>query len=76
MTDKTDTTILLDIYQRLGGIEAKLEAGADHEKRISNLEKFEGRVGAYIWLGGSIASGALFMLWEGIKYGLDRWAHH
>jgi len=73
--EKTDTTILLDIYQRLGGIEAKLEAVEKHEPRIVKLERFEGRVGAYIWLGGSVASGVLFLLWEGIKYGMDQWFH-
>lgn len=78
MTEKTDTKILLDIYERLGGIEAKLEAtkAQEHEQRITKLERFEGRVGAYIWLGGSIASGILFFLWEGIRYGLDRLLHH
>lgn len=78
MNDKTDTTILLDIYERLGGIEAKLEATKEqeHEARITKLERFEGRVGAYIWLGGSIASGVLFFLWEGLKYGVDKWMHH
>ncbi len=76
MNDKTETSILLDIYERLGAIETKLEAGKDHEKRISSLERFEGKVSAYIWLGGSIVSGVLFFLWEGIKYGLDvLWRH-
>ena len=77
MPDKTDTSILLDIYERLGAIEAKLEATKEqkHETRIVRLERFEGRVGAYIWLGGSIASGVLFFLWEGIKYGLDKFHH-
>lgn len=76
MSDKTETTILLDIYQRLGGIEAKLQAGSDHEKRIAKLEQFEGRVGAYIWVGGGVVAGALSLLLEGIKYGLDRLWHH
>lgn len=76
VSGETNTSILLDIYQRLGGIEAKLENVKDHEKRLGKLERFEGRVGAYIWLGGSIASGVLFFLWEGIKYGLDKWVHH
>jgi len=76
MNNTTETTILLDIYERLGAIEAKLENVERHEPRIVSLEKFEGRVGAYIWLGGSIASGVLFFLWEGLKYGADRWLHH
>jgi hypothetical protein len=84
---KDQNTILLDIYERLGAIEANLKASArsedaakattaDHETRLKSLERFEGRVGAYIWLGGSIASGVLFFLWEGIKYGLEKLAHH
>lgn len=76
MADKTDTTILLDIYERLGSIEAKLEAVEKHEPRIVKLERFEGKISAYIWLGGSIVSGVLFFLWEGIKYGLDHWVKH
>jgi len=78
MPDKSDTSILLDIYERLGGIEAKLEATKEqkHEARIAKLERFEGRVGAYIWLGGSIASGVLFMLWEGLKFGLEKFFPH
>lgn len=78
MNAKTDTSILLDIYERLGGIEAKLEAAKEqeHEQRITKLERFEGRVGAYIWLGGSVASGVLFFLWEGIRYGIDKFLHH
>jgi hypothetical protein len=74
--DKTETTILLDIYERLGAIESTLKAGADHEKRIAKLESFEGRVSSYIWLGGSIVSGVLFFLWEGVKYTLDHWVKH
>jgi hypothetical protein len=78
MSERSDQTILLDIYERLGGIEAKLAATKEqeHEARIAKLERFEGRVGAYIWLGGSIASGVLFFLWEGIRYGLDKFLHN
>jgi len=76
--DKSETTILLDIYERLGGIEAKLEATKeqDHETRIAKLERFEGRVGAYIWLGGSVASGVLFFLWEGLRFATDKFFHN
>lgn len=76
MGDKTDTTILLDIYERLGSIEAKLEAVEKHEPRIVKLERFEGKISAYIWLGGSIVSGVLFFLWEGIKFAVDHWVRH
>lgn len=76
MSENTETTILLDIYERLGSIEAKLAAVEKHEPRIVKLERFEGKISAYIWLGGSIVSGVLFFLWEGIKYGVDKWFHH
>lgn len=76
---QTETTILLDIYERLGSIEAQLtstakqrdemkEANDQLERRVDSLEKFEERVGAYIWVGGAIVSGALFLLWEGLAY--------
>jgi hypothetical protein len=75
-------TILLDIYERLGAIETQIDtliksqdsARAD----IDNLKEFKSRLSAYVWLGGSIVSGVLFFLFEGIKYGLDRWVfiHH
>jgi hypothetical protein len=80
VTNKTDTTILLDVYDRLGGIEAELKAlNKSHDAMdadVEDLKQFKNRVGAYIWLGGSIASGVLFFLWEGLKYGLDKWVHH
>ena len=75
MHHETDKTILLNIYERLGAIENQLKHVEKHEPRIANLERFEGRVGAYIWLGGSVASGVLFFLWEGVKYALNQ-LHH
>lgn len=85
--EQSNQTILLNIYDRLGAIEANQKAQAHHEQmvrdvqaavelRLRNLEKFEGRVGAYIWLGGSIASGVLFFLWEGLKYLGSNWGQH
>ena len=79
MTEKTETTILLDIYERLGAIETKIEHAVKHddasakrheklESRVDSLEKFEAKVGAYILIGGSLVSGALFLLWEGLTY--------
>src|ERR1700743_1974374 len=83
-------TVLLDIYERLGGIEATLNAFGKLESRIermevkfeakinkldeqtADLEKFESRIAAYIWLGGSIVSGVLFFLWEGLKWFLPK----
>jgi hypothetical protein len=86
MEDKSNQTILLDIYERLGGIEASLKSVekietqiekmetqleakiAKLDERTDDLERFESRIAAYIWIGGSIVSGVLFFLWEGLKY--------
>ena len=76
---KTDTTILLDIYERLGTIEQQLrELTKNHDsmdRELDDLKEFKQKVGAYIWLGGSLVSGVLFLLWQGAKYALDRWFH-
>lgn len=80
MSDKTDTSILLDIYERLGTIEQQLRTlTADHKEMDGDLEElkdFKKKVAAYVWLGGTMVSGALFFLWEGIKYVLDKWTPH
>ena len=75
-------TILLDIYQRLGAIESKLELIEKLEVRIEKLKtdvdentEFRTRIAAYVWVGGSIASGVVFFLVEGVKYWLDKVSH-
>lgn len=84
MSDKTETTILLDIYERLGAIETELKSiNKDHDKVVAavakldadvdDLKDFKKRIAAYIWLGGSIASGVLFFLWKGLEWGLSHW---
>lgn len=73
MTAKTETTILLDIYERLGAIEERMKHIEKLETEVEVLKEFKNKVAAYIWLGGSVASGVLFFLWEGIKYGLEHW---
>ena len=74
---ETETTILLDIYERLGKIETKLEGLKDGHKSmgddVDDLKDFKSKLAAYIWLGGSVASGVLFFLWKGIEYGLNHW---
>ncbi|HXP09026.1 MAG TPA: hypothetical protein VN828_11050 [Acidobacteriaceae bacterium] len=79
MQSAQNTTILLDIYERLGTIEEQLRTRTkEHdeiEKHVIELLEFKSRVGAYIWLGGSIASGVLFFLYEGVKYLVQQWLH-
>lgn len=78
--EKTDTSILLDIYERLGAIETQLKSlNKSHDEmddELTKLKEFKGRVGAYIWLGGIIATGILSLLVEGIKYLMQSVLHH
>jgi hypothetical protein len=79
METKTSQTILLDVYERLGVIETELKnLNKSHDKmeaEVDELMDFKKRVSAYIWLGGSLASGILFFLYEGLKWTLDKWLH-
>jgi len=47
-----------------------------------DLMKFKDRIGGYVWFGGAIAAGALWLLWQGIVFfsdniraGLTRFFH-
>ena len=62
------TTALADIKPRVD----------DLEKSTEDLIQFKARVGAYLWLAGSVISGALFLVWQGISFfgdAIRRWLH-
>jgi lipid II:glycine glycyltransferase (peptidoglycan interpeptide bridge formation enzyme) len=87
--DVVPTTILLDIYERLGVIETKQDHTVkqidkiDREveeikpvaKKVSELEPvvkdlqlFKSRIGAIVFVAGTVLSAALYLLWQGISY--------
>ena len=68
MTNKTETTILLDIYERLGAIETKLESHEELQARVKVLEAFHARVGAYLWIGSGIVGGVMWLIVQGLQY--------
>ncbi len=65
---ETETTILLNIYERLGAIEAKLEDHKELKEDVQELKDFKAKIGAYLLIGGSLVSGVIYLIWEGIKY--------
>lgn len=65
---ETETTILLNIYERLGAIEAKLEDHKELKEDVRELKDFKARIGAYLLIGGSLVSGAIYLIWDGVKY--------
>lgn len=79
MSDKTDTSILLDIYERLGTIEQQLRTlTSDHkdmEDELEVLKEFKGKVGAYISIGGLFVASLITLLWQGVQYAIGKWLH-
>lgn len=41
------------------------------EPEHDDLMKFKDRIGGYVWFGGAIAMGALYLLWHGLMYFSD-----
>lgn len=73
--ETSNQTILLDIYQRLGGIEAKLDSLKkvedklnEIEKRTQKLEQFDGKIGSIVIACSTFVGMVAFFLAEGIKY--------
>ena len=52
------------IVESIKRIEEKMES---MEVIIREHEKFQNKIHGFIWLGGSVVSGALFFVWEGVK---------
>jgi intein-encoded DNA endonuclease-like protein len=44
---------------------------AEMRPDVEDLKKFKNRIGSYLWVGGTIATGALYLLWQGILYFSD-----
>ncbi len=79
MSDKTDTSILLDIYERLGTIEQQLRTlTSDHkdmEDELEDLKQFKSKIGAYISIGGLFVASLITLLWQGVQYAIGKWLH-
>ncbi len=78
-TEKTETSILLDIYERLGVIEQQMrwltKANDRMEEELAELRDLKSRLGAYVWIGGAVVSGVVLFLAQGLKYVFDKWMH-
>ncbi len=76
---QTNTTILLDVYERLGNIEQQLRGLTKNhdsmQEKLSELQDLKSRLGAYVWIGGAIVSGVVLFLAQGLKYMFDKWLH-
>ena len=77
MGENCQNPTLIDIYDRLGTIEAELKYMSrlvdSHHKELEEHKEFRGKISAYIWLGGTLVSGVFFFLFEGLKLIFDKW---
>jgi hypothetical protein len=44
---------------------------ADMKPEHDDLMKFKDRIGGYVWFGGAVAAGALWLLWQGVVFFSD-----
>ncbi len=66
----------------VGDIKPVVSVVAQIKPEHEELMAFKDRIGSYVWLGGAIAAGAFWLLWQGIvffsdsvKAGLGRFFH-
>jgi hypothetical protein len=71
-----------ELTETVGEIKPVVAIVAGIKPEHDDLMKFKARIGSYIWLGGSIAMGAVYVLWQGlmffsdnVKAGLGRMFH-
>ena len=38
------------------------------EPKVKELMDFKTRIGAYVWLGGTLVAGVCYLLWQGVVY--------
>ena len=66
------TTILLDIYEKLGRIETQLQSIKTIESDARALEirtrQLEGKLGSVLLVGGAIVGTAVFLLGQGFTF--------
>lgn len=44
---------------------------SEMKPEVEDLKNFKNRIGSYLWVGGTIATGALYLLWQGVVYFSD-----
>ncbi len=59
-------TAVDELKEALGEIKPVVAVVAQIKPEHDDLMRFRDRIGGYVWLGGAIAAGALWLLWQGI----------
>lgn len=52
-------------------IKPVVDVVAEMKPEHDDLVKFRDRVGGYLWMGGAIAAGAMYLLWHGLTFFSD-----
>ena len=56
------------IKEDVAQIKPVVQSVAIIEPQVKELMDFKTRIGAYVWLGGTLAAGAAYLLWQGVVY--------
>lgn len=57
-----------EMKSTIAEIKPVVVAVAEMRPEVDDLMRFKQRIGSYIWLGGSIAAGAVYILWQGVQF--------
>lgn len=60
-----------DMKESIGEIKPVVDVVAKIKPEHEDLMKFKDRIGGYVWLGGALAMGALYLLWHGLMFFSD-----
>ena len=64
-------TSISELKDTVSEIKPVVQVVKDMKPEHDDLMKFRDRVGGYVWLAGSLAAGALYLLWHGLVYFSD-----
>ncbi len=60
-----------ELKENIAEIKPVVQVVAVMKPEHDDLMRFRDRVGGYVWFGGAIAAGALYLLWHGLMYFSD-----
>ena len=59
---------LIALKDDVAEIKPVIKSVAVLEPKVKELMDFKTRIGAYVWLGGTLVAGAVYLLWQGVVY--------
>jgi len=61
-----------ELKESVAEIKPVVQVVAKMKPEHEDLMKFRDRIGGYVWFAGAIATGALYLLWQGLSFFSDK----